>query len=338
MDSKLKKKFAALFLLLAFLICLLIGLLVQVLFAPKDSTQTSEADTKLFGLLNDEVVEQFPVITEEDMKEEIASRPPISQTLENQINSTVVRYLEDGTFDTLDQYLSDIENSYRGSDDLNGITLEDIQYMRADLSMIQDMTPMSSQTMMQSFHNPDFLIAAMVYEPISNKYKAMLHLDSLVIQPPEGSLPIMFTEQSVSDDVVSEILDGMNNLKNQQLYDKIKVYTCTLYGADFQYIIGHNVFQNTWSAYLVQCDDPRAYTGFHTCLAYQNMIKEGYIEEEMLDRSFFAVNISDIPESGENTFSEQNPDGTPVSGQLIAPPFDLHLQNAESESNTDEQN
>lgn len=333
MDGKLKKKFIAAFLLLAFLICLMIGLLVQVLFAPDDTQTEEKTNTKLFGLLNGECVDQFPVITEEDQKEEIASRPPISQTLENQVNSTVLRYLEDGAFDALDQYLADIERTYRDSDDLNGMTLDDVQYMRADLSMIMDMTPLSSQTMMQSFHNPEFLIAAMVYEPISNKYKAMLHLDALVVQPPEGALPVMFMEREVSDEVTTQILDGMNSLKNHQLYDQIKVYTCTVYGAEFQYIIGHNVFQDTWSAYLVQCDDPRAYIGFHTCLAYQNMIKEGYIEEDMLDQSFFAVDISDIPENGENNFSEQSPaSGKPVSGQLIGPAFNLQLSPVEEDA------
>lgn len=334
MDTKLKKKLIAAFFLLAFVICLLIGFLMESLYANKGDSSSEDAETKLFGLLNGEVVERFPVITAEDRKEEIAGRPAIDSSLENQIHTTVTRYLEKGSFEELDQYLSEIEESHRGSDQVNGLSLEDIQYMRADLSMILNMNSLSAKTMMQSFHNPEFLVAAMVYSPISCKYQGMLHLDSLIVPPPESSTPVVLLERTLSEDDVSLLLESMNQLNNQQIYDQIKLYTATVYGAELQYIIGHNLLNDSWSAYLIQCSDPRAYVAFHTSHAFQDMVNNGYIEENMLDRSFFPTQISDIPENGENNFSEQYvpEDGSSSTPILTGPVFDLHLNDVEEDT------
>ena len=177
--GKYQKKIIIIFILFLIVFCSLIGVYAYLLSSEKNNKEDDDT-TKILGLLNNVVDNKFPVVMYSDILEDIESRDEMSDYIKNNYKEDISRYLAYGDFDGLDNYLSNIQSTYKDASD-GSLTLDDIDDMRADISMINLMNSDNGPSMFQSFRNPEILVSAIIYSPISCKYKSFKNGDSLML-------------------------------------------------------------------------------------------------------------------------------------------------------------
>ena len=158
--------------------------------------------------------------------------------------------------------------------------------------MTINMNPASSESLMQSYRNPKMLAAAMVYEPISCKYKSLKHGDSLML-PAQRDSSILLSEIELNGEEKDIWLQRLNQSNEDVIYTDVKVYSCELYGCEFRFVIGYRLNTATWGAYLIYSDDERTKGIFQTALEMQRFEGEGLVSEETMDTALIYLNLDE---------------------------------------------
>ena len=289
--GKYHKKIIIIFILFLIIFCSLIGVYVYSLSSGQNNKESDDT-TKILGLLNNVTDNKFPVVMYSDILEDIESRDEMSDYIKNNYKEDVARYLAYGDFNGLDAYLSNIQSTYKDASD-GSLTLDDIDDMRADISMINLMNSDNGPSMFQSFRNPEILVSAIIYSPISCKYKAFKNGDSLMLPAADLGLQMYATERIIFDETKDEVLEKMN-MNTEYTFDGVKVFTYSQYDVMFEIILAHNLITDTWAVYDVQSPDDIAYLVFNTALVYQNLVLNGQMSEDTLDNGIFYTNFKDI--------------------------------------------
>ena len=298
MNKQEKKRLIIISCIIGIVVCFLIGIFVQLLVSRPP--EKIDGDVKFFGLMNGEDSNKEIPITKADREIEYQSRSEITESMEKQIPVTIDKYLSCGDFSSLDTYLRDIIENYRDQEGLS-LSIEDLEVMRYDIALTTGMNSTTATSLMQSYRNPKMLAAAMVYKPISCKYKSVRHGDSLMLPPPEnGSTQI--TEVELTDREKESWLLTLNQNSEMVVYTDVKVYSCNLYGCEFRFVVGYRLNSDTWSAYKIYSDDKRTEGVFHTALEMQKLQEEEYITEETMDT---ALVYSDLSEDKDDPASIQ---------------------------------
>ena len=159
--------------------------------------------------------------------------------------------------------------------------------------MINLMNSDNGPSMFQSFRNPEILVSAIIYSPISCKYKSFKNGDSLMLPEADLGLQMYATERIIFDETRDEVLEKMN-MNSEYTFDGVKVFTYSQYGVTFEIILAHNLITDTWAVYDVQSPDDISYFVFNTALVYQNLVLNGQISEDTLDNGIFYTSVKDI--------------------------------------------
>ena len=283
MSKKEQRKNVALFCIVGVIVCFLIGLFVQsIVGKPKDV----KAETKYFGLMNNEITNPEGSVTDSEQETQSISVNDISR-----IPDMIDKYLGAGDLASLDKYLRGIIEQHKDSDDLL-VSIDELEMMRADIAMTINMNSASSESLMQSYRNPKMLAAAMVYEPISCKYKSLKHGDSLML-PAQRDSSILLSEIELNGEEKDIWLQRLNQSNEDVIYTDVKVYSCELYGCEFRFVIGYRLNTATWGAYLIYSDDERTKGIFQTALEMQRFEGEGLVSEETMDTALIYLNLDE---------------------------------------------
>lgn len=289
MNKEEKKKLIILACIVGVIVCFLIGIFVQMLVSRP--TEKVDGDVKFFGLMNGEDPNKEVPETRSHRETDYQSRPEITDSMERQIPATIDKYLGNGDFSSLDSYLREITENYRDQEDFL-ISIEDLEIMRYDIALTLGMNSTTATSLMQSYRNPKLLAAAMVYKPISCKYRSVRHGDSLMLPPPEDGTT-QITEVELNDSEKESWLQTMNQNSELVVYTDVKVYSCSLYGCEFRFVVGYRLNSNTWSAYKIYSDDERTKGVFHTAIEMQKLQESDFISEETMDTALIYSDLSE---------------------------------------------
>lgn len=160
-------------------------------FSSANDSMASEPDTGVLGLQNPNKLTDIETTTAEDMQEEYESRPPVTENDVANFERTITDYLSRGDFESLDSYLRDQSEIYKGPEGAEAEYVEDwgtkFPMLRSDTQNAINLVNKAvepSASRYTIFGSPDILAAAIVWSPITMKIDAFLDYSALILPPP----------------------------------------------------------------------------------------------------------------------------------------------------------
>ena len=180
--------------------------------SPDDSTM-SEPDTGVLGLQNPNKLTDIKTTTAEDMQAEYESRPAVTENNVATFERAIENYLSCGDFESLDSYLRDQSEIYKGPEGEEAEYVEDwgtkFPMLRSDTQNAMNLVnkvvePSASRYTI--FSSPDILAAAVAWSPITMKINAFLDYSALILPPPSKGDNLDMVEYNYSSNRASEMM------------------------------------------------------------------------------------------------------------------------------------
>ena len=187
------------------------------------------------------------------LEREENEKDEVSEDKLTEVDRAITRYLGEGRFHELDTYLMDIENKYRYTTDPTLVYQVDrIHLIRQDISRLSGITMENNKDMYKNFMSPEVLAAALVYEPVSEKYLANMNLAGVVIPGLEEGVNSFLTKVETTAEDEKILRDISSNHTDE--YISTEHYRATVLGRTVDIILIQNGTTGLWRCYTVRVE------------------------------------------------------------------------------------
>jgi len=129
--------------------------------------------------------------------------------------------------------------------------LADIAFYKSVISADEDANVVTEWR----FENPDVLAAAIAFAPVSDKYQAILHRDSVVFPPAKGDVELALAD--LTEEEIQEKLDAINATRTKDNeFSAIKVFSMKLFNRDCEFVAVADSKTRRWYPYSLACVPP----------------------------------------------------------------------------------
>lgn len=228
-------------------------------------TKSLEKPVSDVGITRPDIEIKYQEPEEEDQRSEIPTE--VEENLEIQIEG----YLSAGKFDELDAFLKSHTEHFKDAAHTEKSVMQMIDSYRADLVFIRlsqkNNLPMDSW----SFENPDVLVAAYSYLPISKKYFAPYSQTSAIF--PASRNDIQLTERSLTKAESYQLLQTISYHGDFEVHT-IKLFNVKINGEDVELVTFIDPETRLWVLYEARV----GWEGALTCKEVDSMIEEYGVE------------------------------------------------------------
>ena len=235
-DAKFKKQIAV---IVAVAVLLIVGIIAGAgtaamrgdLSILPDSSQ--DEGSGFLGLKNPGSLKDIDPTTKEELREEFEARPPVTENDIPTFEKNITRYLNEGDFSGLDNYLREQMSTYQtpseedeAIDDWSGR----FPLLRSDTQIAINLVNKAIDVpapQFQVFSDPETLAAAILWSPITMKIDAFLDWSSLILPAPAVGSSIQLSEYVY--DKPQEKLAEISDSTNTQYYD-VRSYNAVVTG------------------------------------------------------------------------------------------------------------
>lgn len=235
-DAKFKKQIAV---IVAVAVLLIVGIIAGAVTAAMrgdlsilpDSSQ--DEGSGFLGLKNPGSLKDIDPTTKEELREEFEARPPVTENDIPTFEKNITRYLNEGDFSGLDNYLREQMSTYQtpseedeAIDDWSGR----FPLLRSDTQIAINLVNKAIDVpapQFQVFSDPETLAAAILWSPITMKIDAFLDWSSLILPAPAVGSSIQLSEYVY--DKPQEKLAEISDSTDTQYYD-VRSYNAVVTG------------------------------------------------------------------------------------------------------------
>lgn len=196
-----------------------------------DSSQ--DEGSGFLGLKNPGSLKDIDPTTKEELREEFEARPPVTENDIPTFEKNITRYLNEGDFSGLDNYLREQMSTYQtpseedeAIDDWSGR----FPLLRSDTQIAINLVNKAIDVpapQFQVFSDPETLAAAILWSPITMKIDAFLDWSSLILPAPAVGSSIQLSEYVY--DKPQEKLAEISDSTDTQYYD-VRSYNAVVTG------------------------------------------------------------------------------------------------------------
>lgn len=295
------------------LIALFVAAFVVILVLVIYLTSNPSNQTEDVGIMNEENVFAPESTTKEDLEEQEQEKDEVTEDDLVTMDTKVEQTLSLGSYDELESYLSDLENTYRNSTDpVIALQMERVHGLRQDLAMISGINTENGPTLLKTFSCPDTLASALLYLPLQYKYQSFMNLSAIAIPSIHGkdTTQVRMQEKPYTDEESKNLLEDMNQRMDKNLV-AIARYSAKIDQKEIEIIVVQDGDTAFWRPYTIRPADGNM-EGFVTIQEAQKIadVLEVQNSLEQLDTmiSYTAEpNTSIMPHEDDDNYGGRQP-------------------------------
>lgn len=338
-DAKFKKQIAV---IVAVAVLLIVGIIAGAVTAAMrgdlsilpDSSQ--DEGSGFLGLKNPGSLKDIDPTTKEELREEFEARPPVTENDIPTFEKNITRYLNEGDFSGLDNYLREQMSTYQtpseedeAIDDWSGR----FPLLRSDTQIAINLVNKAIDVpapQFQVFSDPETLAAAILWSPITMKIDAFLDWSSLILPAPSVGASIQLSEYVY--DEPQEKLAEISDYTGAQYYD-VRSYNAVVTGHQVRVtvVMGPTGPTGYWLPYSVQDIGGTLTSNSWTKAFLKNELEPNIPYRSDLDEVCYLSPPDGVPSR------EENPDWYNEEGIYIGPNSEYRppiIEQTEGESET----
>ena len=192
---------------------------------------------------------------QEDLDRLESAKPDYQETVFREMELKTEKLLSVGAYDELEEYLRELEDTYRDSDDqIYGLQRERIKNLRGDLALLKGIQNDQNITLEPIFATPDVLASAVLYLPLSEKYESFLNLSCIAIPAitPEQSKTLQLKD--VTPENAFDLLDEFNE-QWEDRFVELRIFSAYLNHDEIEVVLLQDGETARWRPYTIRPKD-----------------------------------------------------------------------------------